>query len=192
MSRRHVLVSGTPGAWINHGAKYFADLGWAVSWPKQDLDIVEGFRYLSRNFQNIEVQRIHQNFESLNKLSPLATYLPLFYELPYPGPAEFLAQFPGPAVVSGVCVFPLVELWSNYIDTVVDIRASEADDLQAMSQWAGAGVAKKQLELVRKCQLERYTERLSSFAHVYTMTNAEIQDRRFDGLSRFVASVFKE
>jgi hypothetical protein len=74
----------------------------------------------------------------------------------------------------------------------VDIRASEADDIQAMSQWVKAGIAKKQLELVRKCQLERYTERLSSFAHVYTMTNAEIKDRRIDGVSGFVASVFKE
>lgn len=185
----NVLIAGSQGAWFNFVSRRLASEGWAITWPDQDISIRDGQLFLQHNYQNIEVHHIYQHLLSELGISWVSMPLPRFYSAPYPGPAEFVAKFCGaPVVVSGMFLMLFLDLWVGLGDVVVDIRATEEEDLALMCSQGGAGIAPDKLKEIRVHQLERYQEHLKLFANVFTMTNAEVRAGQLDGLMQFLNS----
>ena len=186
----NVIVTGTPGAWCNIIAGLMADRGWAITWPEQDTDIRDGKMFLEHNRQNIEIQNIHQALCDQHGCALVDTNLPKFYDVPYPGPKEFLAKFDKPVVLTGTCMSPFLDLWIDAANVVIDIQATPEEDIDTLNSLTRQSYAPKQLEEIRESHVSRYNEHLKLFPKVFTMTNAEVRDRRVDGLVRFLNSVF--
>ena len=188
--KSHVIVTGTFGAWFNHVSKHIQSKGWAITWPGQDVDILNGRHFLNANSQNIEVLQIIYNFCELNNVDVWSKKLPNFYNQPYPGPAEFLAKFESPAVVCSIHLNSFLDLWINHVDVVIDIQASEEEDMTNLQAWA-SNLDANYLKELRKQHLERYAKHLKLFKRVFTMTNAEAKEKQFDRLDTFLSSTFE-
>ena len=71
--KSHVIVTGTFGAWFNHVSKHIQSKGWAITWPGQDVDILNGRHFLNANSQNIEVldrksTRLNSSHSSVSRM----------------------------------------------------------------------------------------------------------------------------
>lgn len=183
----HVLVTGTPGAWINHIAKRLHNFGWVVLWPNQDIETMHVRFYFERDYQNFEAQRIHQLICDQHGVSCLSASLPVYYDPPFPGPAEFIAKFDNPAVISSTTLPPFLDLWSGVTNIVVDIQATEAEDEEMVAQWTKNSFTIDYIKSICNCYRERYNSHLKLFSKVFTMTNAEVKAGHFDELDKFLA-----
>lgn len=186
----NVIVTGTPGSWPNLVAGLLQDLGWAVTWKGQDIDIRNGTMFRDHNKQNIELHLMHQILCWREHTSLASADLPEFYETPYPGPREFMSMFDEPVVLSGTCLAPFLDLWVEAATVVIDIRATEVEDLNTLRNWSGNSSTDKQLKVTRARQLDRYARHLKLFPAVHTMANEDVKHKRFDELLGFLNSVF--
>jgi len=186
----NIIVAGTPGAWTNLVAGLIQKQGWEVTWEDQDVDTRDGVLFRDHNKQNIEVHNIHQVMCWDKNINLVSAALPVFYDVPYPGPREFLAKFDKPVVISGTCLSPFLDLWVEAADVVVDIRATEAEDLKMLQGWAGGSFTQKHLQEARAHQVGRYSQHLKLFSKVFTMTNTEVKAQQFDRLLSFLNSTF--
>ena len=83
----------------------------------------DGARYKRWGF-NIEIDRIHQVLDEDNSFS-FSDNLPDYYDIPYPGPREYIDQFKGrPAVISSHCMAPRLDMWREVAAIVVEVKAS--------------------------------------------------------------------
>lgn len=188
---RNVIVTGSPGAWTNVVARLLANKGWAITWPGQNLDIPEARFFLEHNAQNIEIHRIHQLICRGHQTIPFSDRLPHFYTKVYPGPAEYIAQFQNqPVVISSISLPPFLDLWVGASNVVINIQATEAEDLEGLGRITGRMDDPVYLQSVRKTHQTRYNRHLRLFPKVFTMSNAEVKDKRFDRLSQFLNSAF--
>lgn len=187
----NIIVAGSPGAWTNAIAQSLARQGWAITWPGQVLDAYEGQPFLTNNAQNIEMHRIHQQLCERHGVSLVHSRLPHFYQEVYPGPAEYLEQFgKQPVVLSSISLPPFLDLWAGASNVVIDIQATEAEDLAMLNQLSDRTYDTMYLKAVRLHHLARYTRHLKLFAKVFTVTNAEVKDNHLTGLTRFLNSAF--
>lgn len=187
---KNLIVTGTPGAWFNVVNRAVSKTRWSITWPGQDLDITNGRMYLESNGQNIEVYNIIGQICDKHKTAPWSDNLPVFYDPPYPGPEEFVAKFSGPVLISSIYLSAFLDIWSPVCDVVVDIRASEEEDLQTLKFWTRDSFDANKLKSVREHHISRYNDHLKLFPKVFTMTNAEVKDNRFEELKEFLHSVF--
>jgi len=185
----HVLVAGTPGAFIHHVAARLHSFGWAVLWPNQDIETTNVRFYFEHNYQNFETQRIHRSIYAQNSDSKLVSKPPVYYDPPFPGPAEFIAQFDTPAVISCVMLAPFLDLWASVADVVIDIQATEEEDEATLARWAKNLYPLDYVKDVCNCQRMRYNKHLKLFGRICTITNAEVKDKNFDKLDKFLASI---
>jgi len=188
---RNIIVAGSQGAWLNRVAGTIANQGWKILWPDQDIDIYQGSRYLEHNRQNIEVHNIHLSlYQQCGLNSPLSLDLPRFYEVPYPGPHEFASKFSEPVVISGTCIASFLDIWVGTADTVIDVRATEQEDIETLHKWTQNSFSDEHVKDVRKVHLERYDSHLHLFPRVFKLTNAEVKDNRLDKLNQYLKSMF--
>ena len=214
---KNVIVAGTPGAWVQvlnrelsaggyarvqqqvlassvthpTALKPFPGLVnfWHVLWPGQDIDIVNGRFYFEHNFQNVEVQNIHQAICDAANVSVLSSRLPEYYDLPYPGPQELVAKFDGrPVVLSAPTMAPFLQIWRSVATCVIDIQAPEVEDLQVLEQWTKQAYTTNYLQAIRAEYNRRYFRDLKLFPRVFTITNAEVKERRFGALVKFLTA----
>ncbi len=185
----HVLVAGTPGAFTNYVSARLHSFGWAVTWPNQDLETTNVRFYFEHNHQNFETQRIHQSIFAQNSDSKLVGKPLMYYDPPFPGPAEFIAQFDTPAVISCPMLAPFLDLWSSVANVVIDIQATEAEDEAAFSHWTKGTLTPSYIKDVCNCYRMRYNEHLKLFGRVCTISNAEVKVKNFDKLDEFLASI---
>jgi hypothetical protein len=190
VTNKNIIVAGTPGAWINFIAGYLHERGWQITWPGQDIDVRDGQMFLEHNKQNIEVQNIHQCLCDEHGVSLISAHLPKFYDMPYPGPAEFMAKFDKPVVISGTCMSPFLDIWVGAADVVIDVQATAAEDIATLHSWTQHSFSDKHVEEIRDRHISQYKQHLKLFPKVFTMSNSEVRDRRMDGLVRFLNSVF--
>lgn len=182
---KNVIVTGTPGSDLGVVSLLLKGQGWLVVYPGQDLEVWDGRRYERFGF-NIEVERIHEALGESN--SRFSDNLPVYFEMPHPGPREFVRQFRGqPAVISGMCIAPRLDAWVGTADIVVNIQASELEDRTRLLK---DGVPEARVAPIREHQLLHLSKHLKGFSKVFTITNAEVKDRRFDALISFLNSVF--
>jgi hypothetical protein len=187
---KRLIVTGTPGAWFNSVNRKLVADDWAIVWPGQDLDIYHGRRYLEANWHNIEVYNIIYHVCEFNNTVPWSDNLPKFYDLPYPGPQEFVDKFPGPMIISSIYLAPFLDIWAPVCDTVIDIKATESEDLLMLKLWSQGKLDETKLRAIRVHHLSRYDEHLKLFPKVFTMTNADVKGSRFEGLNEFLTSAF--
>ena len=99
-SKRQVIgVIGAPGAWTNQVGQALSRAGVLILWPDQTLDL-EGDEFLyTSNCENPEVHRMHEQIFKSCGMTPYSGKLPLFFDVPFPGPEQFIAQFPADKAV---------------------------------------------------------------------------------------------
>jgi len=183
-----IVVCGTPGAWINAVCGHLHTLGWAITWKDQDLNIEDGELFLEANKQNIETQRM---LESL-PFRLLSTEIPKYFEPTIPTAREYLAKFDKdvPVVVSALHLGPVLNLWAGDVDIVIDVRATEQEDLQALDKYTHGQLAKNRLERIRDLHISRYNENLNLFSRKFKIANSLVKDKQFFKLDQFLKSVF--
>jgi hypothetical protein len=186
---KHVLVAGTPGAWTNQVTKRLYDFGWAVLWPNQDIEIQHVRFYFEHDCQNFELQKIHESICEAHGVSCLSDKLPTYYAPPFPGPAEFIAKFDSPAVMAGTLLPPFLNLWTDVTNIVIDIQATEAEDEETLTRWTKGSFTPSHIKSICNCYRNRYNAHLKLFSKVFTMTNAEVKDKHFKGLDKFLTSI---
>lgn len=186
---KHVLVAGTPGAWVNQVAKRLNNFGWAVLWPNQDTEMPHINFYFEHDFQNYESQKIHESICEDHGVSCLSDQLPVYYPPPFPGPAEFIAKFDSPAVISGTMMSPFLNLWADVTSIVIDVQATETEDEDMIARWTKGSFTPDYIKSICNCHRKRYNAHLKLFSKVFTMTNAEVKDKHFEKLDKFLASI---
>jgi len=186
---KNIIVAGSPGALINVISKRLAKQGWEIKWPNQCIDTGYGRSFYEHNGQNFEVQEIQQRICAVAGVELISDKLPVYYDLPYPGPAEFIAMFSGPVVVSAPSLPPFLDIWRVAADIVIDIQSKEDDDLAMLIKWSRNKLPVDYLKAVQQVYVARYSRHLKLFPKVFTMSNAEIIENKFESLDRFLASV---
>lgn len=186
---KNIIVAGSPGAFTNVINKRLANKGWAVKWPSQDIDVDYGRSLFEHNAQNYEVQAINRAICDAAGVEVLSDKLPVYYDIPYPGPAELIRQFPFHAVISAPTLPPFLDIWRVAADIVIDIQTDEAADLTILAKWSHGRMPENQLRAIRQVYVERYRRHLKLFPKVFTITNAEIFKKQFEELDRFLDSV---
>jgi len=186
----NIIVAGTPGAWTNTVVSAIAAQGWAITWPDQELDNPEAQKFLQNNAQNYEMHNIHQQLCEWHNVSLFSPKLPDYYHPVYPGPAEYLAKFRGPVVLSSLSLPPFLDLWVGAGNVVIDIRATEEDDFAMLNQWSQHKFALDHIKVVRDNYVNRYNKHLKLFPKVFTMNNEEAKNRQLTELARFLNSAF--
>lgn len=186
---KNVIVAGSPGAFVGVVSKHLNQRGWAIKWPGQCLDITHARRHFTEHGQNFEVHRVQQEIcEQLN-CELYSLNFPALYSPPYPGPAEIAAKFDGPAIFAAPSLPPFMDIWQVAADAVIDIQCSEAADIAALADWTRNRYAASYLRELRKAFIARYHSHLPLFSRQFTITNAEIAERRFSSLNEFLAAV---
>jgi len=182
---KRIFVTGTPGALTAPVVKYLAGQGYAITWPNQDLAIANGRLLKEQYYKNIELELILHHL--LGDRSALDTRLPDYFDIPYPGPKEYLKQFPDKVVLNSVLFAPFLQIWANYVDAVIDIRANYHEDIKVLNDWTANSYPEQWVKDVLQHRQEKYLRNLKLFCRVCTLTNAEIQVNRLDRLIKFLA-----
>lgn len=194
MPKPNIIVTGTPGAWINLAMSALASHGWKITWPGQDTSSEIASLFLARNNQNIAVQHIVNSICDKHEKDLFSFDLPDFYEAPYPGPKEFIEQFEKhkatPILVAGIGLHLFLDIWVDFVDLVVDITASVQDDIRILNSLTNGTYAEDQLMQLRDYQINRYHAQLRQFYRVFSLSNDEVKARDFESLLQYVNSGF--
>lgn len=186
---KNIIVAGSPGAFTNVINKRLVSKGWAVKWPNQDVDVAYGRSLLEHNAQNYEVQAINKAICDAAGVEVLSDKLPVYYDIPYPGPAELIRQFPCHAVISAPSLPPFLDIWRVTSDIVINIQTDETSDMTVLVKWSYGKIPENRLKVIRQVYVERYQRHLKLFPKVFTITNAEIFKKQFEELDCFLGSV---
>lgn len=183
---KRIFVSGSPGALTNLVAKRLYHAGWDITWPNQDLDLFDGQAIVVKDnyYKNIELELMAHAMCPGQLL--LNADLPNYVDTPYPGPKEYLAMFPDKVVLNSVLFAPYINIWVPYVDAVIDVQASELEDLQALHEWTEKAYAEDYLKLIRRTHKLRYNKHLNLFDRVFRLTNEEVKANYFDDFERFL------
>ena len=185
-----VVITGTPGSWLNIVAQEMYRNSWQILYPDQDQN-PETTLFLQRNSQNIECQKVLEaickkdNFELFSRDIP---------ETHYDAKKEvlaFLGKFEGsPATIGGVGNWAFLSVWSPYVSSVIAIEATEAEDLQMLDLLTAGEHDVDELIAIREFHLKRYRDGLKQFKHVCHLSNEDVKAKKFDKLTAFLNSRF--
>lgn len=181
---KRIFVTGTPGALTAPIVKYLVEQGYAITWPNQDLDIANGRLLKDQYYKNIELELILHHL--LGDQPVLNTQLPDYFDIPYPGPREYISKFPGKVVLNSVLFAPFLQIWGNYVDAVIDIRANYHEDIKVLNDWTGNSYPAQWVKDVLKHRQEKYLRNLKLFCRVCTLTNAEIRVNQLARVTSFL------
>lgn len=183
---KRIFVSGSPGALTNLVAKRLYHAGWDITWPKQDLNIFNGQAVTVKEhyYKNIELELMAHAMCPDQLL--LNSNLPDYVDIPYPGPKEYLSKFPDKVVLNSVLFAPYINIWVPYVDAVIDVQATEREDIQALDGWTEKAYAEDYLKLIRRTHKLRYNKHLNLFDRVFHLTNEEVKANYFNDFDRFL------
>jgi hypothetical protein len=138
VGRRVIGVTGLFGAWLNQVSFRLEEAGASVLWPAQDLRLHGAEHKYVQNGENIELLQMHDSIMEECCLDWFTYRRPRFYDLPFPGPEEYLAKFPedGDVILTDnkLCFF--LPLWQNYITDLIVIKVAEEDSEAMLRSWA--------------------------------------------------------
>jgi hypothetical protein len=170
-----VIVCGTPGSWCNLVCKRMYQKGFKVLWEDQP-QVGETYRYFSKNFQNAEINEIHRQLLNTSQPPELFSTSVDYYEDAYPGPVEFLSKFGTDSVVlSSNSMGLLLDVWLPFATMVVDVRATEQEDLDMINKWASVKLADSVIKKIRDIHVSAYLRHVASFENTIQITNSEIR-----------------
>jgi hypothetical protein len=137
VGRRVICVTGLHGAWLNQVAFRFEKAGASILWPSQDLALLEAERLYKSNAENIELLRIHTSVYDECGLHWFDTRRPRFFDMPCPGPADYIAQFrPDSDIVLvdyRLCV--LIPLWHKHVTDFVFVGQPKVAINDTLRKW---------------------------------------------------------
>lgn len=194
IAKPNIIVTGTPGAWVNLAMASLHSHGWHITWPGQDVSTDTAQLFLQRNNQNIVLQSIVNSICDHHEKELFSLDLPVFYSAPYPGPKEFIAQFEKqgatPILIAAIGLHLFLDIWVDFIDVVVDITASIQDDIRILNSLTNNAYTEDQLMELRDYQINRYHAQLRQFSRVFSMSNDEVKAKDFESLLQYVNSGF--
>lgn len=186
---KNVIVAGSPGAFVGIVSKYLNQRGWAIKWPGQCLEIAHARRHFTEHGQNFEMHRVQQEICEQLGCELYSSHFPLLYSPPYPGPAEIADKFQSPAVFAAPSLPPFMDIWQVAACNVINIQCSVDADIAALVDWTRNRYTVNYLHELRKAFVARYHSHLPLFQRQFTITNAEIAERRFSKLDEFLSTV---
>jgi hypothetical protein len=137
VGRRIVAVTGLFGAWLNQVSLELELAGGCILWPSQDLQIYGADNKYKANAENYELLHMHNLIMEECGLGWFTPHRPRFYSTPYPGPAEYIAQFPEDQDIvltdNKFCFF--IPLWQSYITDLVVVNIADAECNAVARQW---------------------------------------------------------
>lgn len=185
-----IVVTGTPGAWINIVCQELYRNSWQILYPNQEQD-PDTSLYLQRNSQNIECQKVIEAICKKDNFEIFSTAIP---ENHYDAKEEvlaFLGKFEGsPATIGGVGNWAFLNVWSPYVSDVIAVEATEAEDLHMLDLLTVGEHSIDELRSLRDYHLKRYHEGLKQFKHVCHISNEDVKVKKFDKLTAFLNSRF--
>jgi hypothetical protein len=179
--RRVIGVTGVPGVWLNQVGRFLEGQGALILWPDQAVHSLELDKY-KHNAENPEVIRMHDailaSCGSTRYSCRYTRSFPLFYDPPFPGPQDFVAQFPEDKVVivvdNALCL--LWDLWSSVCTDLVLVDASLDSTTYFLKRWVDGNMNDDECRLVFEGYQSAIQHTLSNFKNVYRVDNEEIKN----------------
>lgn len=185
-----VVITGTPGAWVNLVSQKLFAGSWKILWPGQTED-PETVMFLQRNSQNIKCQELIQGICKKGGFELFSTEIPEDYYKAKDEVLSYLGKFENsPPVIGGVGNWAFLDIWSPYVEDVIAIEATEEEDLDMLNLLTEKKYARSTLQEIREFHLSRYDEGLKGFKHVCRLANSDVKDKQFDKLTTFLNSRF--
>lgn len=173
-----VLVTGTPGARTYVVVQKLMSNGYAVLWPGQELLTEDAKRFFEHNKQNIEVHNIHKGimascdrYDLFTDDYPAVDTSSLLLE-----PLDFFIRFPEQAniVISDNLLSIFLSLWAPFSTTIIDIIASEEQDMRTLSGWVRGSTDK--LSKIRQVFIDTRQQAINTWKHqVITLKDEELE-----------------
>jgi hypothetical protein len=185
---KNVIVAGMAGAYVPFVCGYLASKGWQICWPKQDINVSRAREYLTSSYQNLEVQRVHEEIFASVGLAALDDTLPLYFDIPYPGPQEITDKFTNRAVIAAPSLPIFMDIWRVAANSVIHVNSTLEDDLRMLRVWTRDSFSDEKLKSIRDQHRQRYTQHLKLFPFVFEIDNADVKAGRFDLLDSFLSS----
>lgn len=180
-----VAVTGSVGADLPSVNRWLRDKGWAVLWPGQNVSSRRNQEFVTVAVQNPVLRTMHTTLLESHQASFLDTQLPIAYDVQIPDTSDFAAKFRSPFLVSDVLLGPLLDWWAGVVDAVIDISATEAEDLDAYKKMMPSGDV-AHLKKVRAYHNRRRESHLLLYSSVFRVQNVELRNGWWTLLERFV------
>ena len=186
--RQVIGIIGAPGAWTNHIGRSLIRCGTQLLWPDQVL--LEGHQSLyDRNCENPEAARIHDIILGDCGKSRYSDSFPEFFDVPFPGPEQFLLKFlpdkPVAIVDSFICL--VWDIWRPYITDVVIVNVEEDVTRHFLTKWIDGNMTEAECHAVFGLYLSQLRKVEDSFvgrrSHLYSVSNDIMKDSRCDELA---------
>lgn len=175
--RRVIGVTGVPGVWLNQVGRFLEDRGALILWPDQTLPSSDGDRYRD-NAENPEVVRMHDTILAGCGTRRYAWSFPLFYDPPFPGPQDFVNQFPADKVVlvvdNALCL--LWDLWSPVCTDLILVDGSVDSTTYFLKRWVDGNMNDDECRMVFEGYQSAIQCTLSNFKSVYRVDNEDIKN----------------
>ena len=120
-------------------------------WPEQDMSLRDVEKKYEANGENEELLRIHRSILEDCDLEWFTTLRPKFFDIPYPGPKEYLSKFPEDKDIiladHNFCFF--LPIWREYLTdlVIVDVPLEETDAI--LKQWVPGETRERREAVVR-------------------------------------------
>lgn len=173
--RRQVVgVTGAPGAWLNSVARCLEKRDALVLWPGQSLELKDARRLYEVNGENREVQRINDVVFSACNFTRFSGKTPTFFDVPFPGPREFLAKFPEDktVVVADNALCLVWDAWAPYITGLIAVDTSPETTISFLRRWVDGNMTREECAGVHECYRSQLEDRVRCFEQVLRLDNA--------------------
>jgi len=182
-AKRQVIgVLGAPGAWTNHIGWGCVHWGAQVLWPEQSLHIDGHQSLYDSNCENPEVMGIHNSILAECGENRYSGRLPRFFDVPFPGPEQFLSKF---SLDKPVCIVDsfMCLVWNIWLSHVTDVVVVNVEE-EATRHFLTRCVDGNMTELECRTIFEVYTAQLqkvenfftSSHNHFHHISNKDVID----------------
>jgi hypothetical protein len=154
VGRRVVAVTGIFGAWLNQVSRCLESAGGVVLWPEQDLELGEARDKYRKNGENKELLRIHEFILEECNLGWFSPLRPKFFDVPYPGPHEYLSKFPEDkhVILTDINLCFFLPLWQDYLTDLVVVRVPYDEADKTLAEWLPRTTRQERREVIDNYQ----------------------------------------
>ena len=167
-------VTGAPGAWLNSVSRCLEERDALILWPGQRLDLKDAKRLYDTNGENVEVQRINDDILSSCNFTRFSGKIPTFFDVPFPGPREFLSKFPDDktVVVADNMLCLVWDVWAPYITSLIVVDTLPEITTSFLRRWIDGNMTREECAGVHECYRSQLEDRVRCFEPVLRLDNA--------------------
>lgn len=193
MAGRIIALTGLPGSDIGKVSKHLEMQGMQLLWPGQDIKAKEARAAYQRG-ENIELNYIHDSIFAQTGKDWFTRRAPRYYDVPYPGPKEYLAQFNDQVdiVLADFRLIPFLPIWNNYVDHLFVCDVPPEWSAKVMFHWHKEQAALDLCSEVAQHYRQRMQETITAAMDRHTrLPHACILNGQFAGIvQKVLESVF--